>query len=183
MLQAVEATAETPPPVEQAHATDEAETERPKFCHIHRDQPAAAFCLACKKPICLKCMKQSGYFCSLYCRGRAEREGMDIPEYAGQERLVRAREYTTVTRIGTAILLLLFGLFATYEWYTLFGQKPSVRFSMPLAKNEILADAQFLSDHELLLVSSDKVSDYDFKKSQPVWSASLPGATRRRSKS
>ena len=63
---------------------------------------------------------------------------MDIPVYEGQDRLVRAREYTTITRIGTAILLLLVGLFVTYEWYTLFGQKPSVKFSMPLPKNEHL---------------------------------------------
>ncbi len=165
--------AETTPPDEQAEATDEAAPGLPKSCHIHKDQPVAAFCFSCKKPICLKCMKQSGYFCGLYCRTRAEQAGMDIPVYEGQDRLVRAREYTTITRIGTAILLLLVGLFVTYEWYTLFGQKPSVKFSMPLPKNEPLTHAQFLSDHELLLVNSDKVSAYDFQKNQPVWSKSL----------
>ena len=168
-----EQAAETPPPDEQAEATDEAAPGLPKFCHIHKDQPVEAFCFACKKPICLKCMKQSGYFCGPYCRTRAEEAGMDIPVYEGQERLVRAREYTNTTRIGTIILLLLVGLFVTYEWYTLFGQKPSVKFSMPLAKNEPLTHAQFLSNHELLLVSPDKVSVYDFQKNQPVWSKSL----------
>jgi outer membrane protein assembly factor BamB len=44
---------------------------------------------------------------------------------------------------------------------------------MPLANNERLIHVQFLSDHELLLVNSDKVSVYDFKKDQPVWSKSL----------
>lgn len=168
-----EPAAEASPPVEQAVATDEAAPGLPEFCHIHKDQPMEAFCLACKKPICLKCMKQSGYFCGPYCRTRAEQAGMDIPVYEGQERLVRAREYTNITRLGTAILLAIIGLFVTYEWYQLFGQKPSVKFSMPLPNDERLMRAQFISDHELLLVNSDKVSAYDFKKNQPVWSKSL----------
>src|SRR5580704_11652870 len=56
----------------------------PKFCFIHKEEPLEAFCLTCKKPICLKCMKQTGYFCSIYCRNRAQQAGMDIPVYAGQ---------------------------------------------------------------------------------------------------
>jgi hypothetical protein len=170
---AEEPAAETSSPIEQAEATDDAGPGLPKFCHIHKDQPVEAFCLACKKPICLRCMKQSGYFCGPYCRNRAEQEGMEIPVYEGQERLVRAREYKNITRLGTAIILVLIGLFVAYEWYQLFGQQPSVKFSMPLVSDESLMHAQFASDHELLLVDPDKISVFDFKKKQPVWSKSL----------
>ena len=169
-----EPTAEASSPVEGAETTDDdAGPGLPKFCHIHKDQPTEAFCLACKKPICLRCMKQSGYFCGPYCRNRAEQEGMEIPVYEGQERLVRAREYKNVTRLGTAIILVLIALFVTYEWYQLYGQHPSVKFSMPLANDERLMHAQFVSGHELLFVNPDKISVYDFKKKQPVWSKSL----------
>jgi len=145
----------------------------PKFCFIHKDQPVEAFCLTCKKPICLKCMKQTGYFCSIYCRSRAEQNGMDIPEYAGQERVVRAREYKRVTQVGTALLLALLALFIAYEWYEVSGQKPKLKFSMTATGGDHLQRAQFVSDHELLLVGADKVSVYDFQKDQPVWSKSL----------
>ncbi|HXI85520.1 MAG TPA: PQQ-binding-like beta-propeller repeat protein [Verrucomicrobiae bacterium] len=145
----------------------------PKSCFIHKEQPVEAFCLTCKKPICLKCMKQTGYFCSIYCRNRAQQAGMDIPVYAGQDRVVREREYKRVTQMGSAILVGLVALFITYEWYVIFGQKPSVKFAMPLAADARLMHAQFANDHELLLVSADSVSDYDFKKKQALWSTSL----------
>ena len=145
----------------------------PKFCFIHKEEPLEAFCLTCKKPICLKCMKQAGYFCSIYCRNRAQQAGMDIPVYAGQDRVVREREYKRVTQVGTAILVGLVALFITYEWYVIFGQQPSVKFTMPIAADQRLTHAQFVSDHELLLVSADSVSDYDFKKKQALWSTSL----------
>ena len=152
---------------------DDGASGLPQFCFIHKDQPVEAFCLTCKKPICLKCMKQTGYFCSIYCRSRAEQAGMKIPEYAGQERVVRAREYKRVTQVGTALLLALLALFVGYEWYQVSGQKPKLKFSMPIATGDRLERAQFLDDHELLLVGADKVSVYDFKKDQPVWSKSL----------
>ncbi len=172
-----EPVAETSRPAEPTEATDEGAPGLPKSCHVHKDQPMEAFCFTCKKPICLKCMKQSGYFCSAYCRNRAEQAGMDIPEYEGQERFVRAGEYTRAKRMGAAVVLALVALFVAYEWYEIYGQKPSTRFSMPITSDNRLQRAQFLSDHELLLVSSDKVSAYDFKKKQPVWSNSL-GAYR-----
>jgi outer membrane protein assembly factor BamB len=161
---------------EPAVAPEEATEEPgglPKFCFIHKDEPLEAFCLTCKKPICLKCMKQTGYFCSIYCRNRAQQAGMDIPVYAGQDRVVREREYKRVTQVGTAILVGLVALFITYEWYVIFGQKPSVKFTMPLAADNRLTHAQFINDHELLLVGADSVSDYDFKKKQALWSTSL----------
>jgi outer membrane protein assembly factor BamB len=153
--------------------TDDGAPGLPKFCFIHKDQPVEVFCLTCKKPICLKCMKQTGYFCSIYCRSRAEQAGMEIPEYAGQERVVRAREYKRVTQMGTALLLALLALFIAYEWYEVSGQKPKLEFSMPATGGGRLQSAQFVSDHELLLVGADKVSVYDFQKDQPVWSKSL----------
>jgi len=145
----------------------------PKSCYIHADQPIEAFCLFCKKPICLTCMKHTGYFCSIYCRTRAEQEGMDIPEYAGQERLVKAREYKRVSQVGTAILLALVALFIAYEWYVISGQKPKLKFSKSISASDGLQHVQFVSDHEILLVGADKVSLLDFKKNQPVWSTPL----------
>jgi hypothetical protein len=153
--------------------TDDGAPGLPKFCFIHKDQPVEVFCLTCKKPICLKCMKQTGYFCSIHCRSRAEQAGMEIPVYAGQERVVRAREYKRVTQMGTALLLALLALFIAYEWYEVSGQKPKLKFSMPATGGGRLQHAQFVSDHELLLVGADKLSIYDFQKDQPVWSKSL----------
>jgi outer membrane protein assembly factor BamB len=165
---------EEPTPVEFTEPAAEETPGLPKSCYLHKDQPVEAFCLTCKKPICLKCMKLSGYFCSPYCRSRAEQAGVDIPEYKGQDRLVRVRETRTAARISTAIILGLIALFIAYEWYNIFGQKPSVKFSMPIAgTEERLLRTQFISDHEVLVANSDKVSVYDFKKQQETWSKSL----------
>ncbi|HVM60515.1 MAG TPA: PQQ-binding-like beta-propeller repeat protein [Verrucomicrobiae bacterium] len=165
-----------PEPEPAAGAAEDAAGDEgglPKFCYFHKDQPVEAFCLQCKKPICLKCMKQTGYFCSIYCRNRAQESGMDIPIYAGQERVAREREYKLVSQVGTAIVIGLVALFIGYEWYQVFGQKPSVKFSMPMPAGDRLAHAQFVNDREVLLVSANSVSDFDLGKKQPVWTTSL----------
>ncbi|HTS20063.1 MAG TPA: PQQ-binding-like beta-propeller repeat protein [Verrucomicrobiae bacterium] len=162
-----------PAAAETSEEPAESEGGLPKFCYFHKDQPVEAFCLTCKKPICLKCMKQTGYFCSIYCRNRAEEAGMDVPVYAGQERVVREREYKRASQIGTTIVVGLLVLFVGYEWYEVFGQKPSVKFSLPISNGDELTRAHFVNDHELLLVSANNVSDFDLNKKQAVWTTSM----------
>ncbi len=145
----------------------------PKFCYRHEQEPMEAFCLQCKKPICRTCMKQNGYFCSPFCRGRAEQSGMDIPEYAGHERVRRTRETKLLSRIATLSVLGVLGLFTAYEWYQIWGQKPSVKFTLPLTDNDRPRYVCFLNDHELLMAGNERLTVYDFNKKQQTWTQSL----------
>jgi outer membrane protein assembly factor BamB len=154
-------------------ATGDEEPGLPKFCYLHEREPMEAFCLQCKKPICQKCMKQNGYFCSPFCRRRAEQSGMDIPEYAGQERVRRARETKMLSRIATLSVLGLLGLFIAYEWYQIWGQKPSVKFTLPVTENDRPRYVRFLNDHEFLMAGNERLTVYDFKKKQETWTQSL----------
>src|SRR5262245_30840785 len=69
-----EAPAENPVPAEEA-----------KPCRKHKDQSCVESCFWCRKAICLKCMEDFGYFCSIACRNRAEEKGMMIPVYDKQK--------------------------------------------------------------------------------------------------
>lgn len=62
-----------------------------KYCPAHRKELAADFCRYCERPICVKCMRSFGYFCSPRCRHEAEMRGMTVPECPIQRPTIGAR--------------------------------------------------------------------------------------------
>lgn len=56
-------------------------------------------CAVCGKPLCPICLEQLGYFCSPFCKGKAEQAQMAVPEYAGQ-RVVVERQFWRGVRKG-----------------------------------------------------------------------------------
>ncbi|HKS36526.1 MAG TPA: PQQ-binding-like beta-propeller repeat protein, partial [Verrucomicrobiae bacterium] len=164
------ATAESAPPP--------ASVEAPAvtFCAKHRQQPVTNACLVCGKPICLKCMEQFGYLCSVYCQGQAEQRGIEVPFYEGQKFAVKAKEWrkTKLALAGIAGVVAL--LFAAYGWYVFVGCKPRTLYSVQTTRTDRPVHSQLLSTDELLLLRANKLALINVANEKEIWSATLPAA-------
>src|SRR6266540_6885630 len=64
----------------------------PEPCAKHPGQAAAHRCLVCQKPMCPKCMEVFGFVCSGYCKGKAENQGIFVPQYGGTKVQTEAKQ-------------------------------------------------------------------------------------------
>lgn len=71
---------------ETATAPKTAPARKPSNCLYHRNQVTSDYCRNCEKPICLKCMQDYGYFCSIRCRHEADARGLKVPDCPHQRK-------------------------------------------------------------------------------------------------
>ena len=77
--------ADLPPPATGQHV-----------CSKHPGQPIVEHCIVCNKPLCPKCTELFGYVCSPLCKQKAELQGIEVPEFAGQKAVVERRHWRKV---------------------------------------------------------------------------------------
>lgn len=104
-------------------------------CPQHPDEVAVERCRVCGRPICRRCMELHGYTCSVLCRGRAERDGLDLPVYEGELRLQQARRRRLARWIGWMTAAALVTGLAYTAWWKWLGSKPRLIWSSPLPKD------------------------------------------------
>jgi hypothetical protein len=152
-----------------------------RFCNKHQSLPAADSCRVCGKPICLKCMEQFGYLCSVFCREKAEATGMKIPRYKLQKRGIDDKRVKQAQRITAAVGIAAVVFLGVWFWYAWFARNPKVVYSIPQIPPDpnsprswhpteffqLIAPGQFLS------VKSKTLELYDVVKGEALWSARL----------
>jgi outer membrane protein assembly factor BamB len=158
---------------ETAVATNPAESETAEKCSKHAQNPAAAHCTVCAKPICLDCMAQFGYLCSPYCKEMAERKKIPVPFYEHAKTALAAAETRKDTRfaaIVAGIAILLIGFVALYKFYL---SKPKEAFAIEASQSSPWILSQWIPPGKLLLASANKVTLHDASSGKQLWAADV----------
>jgi hypothetical protein len=142
-------------------------------CAKHPKETTVNSCLFCKRPICPVCMSKFGYFCSTTCHHQAEQRGMKIPVYEGQESWIREKKYKRTKRIILGSSVLAAVIFAAWTWYSFFGSKPHVKFSVHIDKADRIEYCRFAGSGQVLVKTDRVLSLYDVRGLEPIWSTSL----------
>jgi|DewCreStandDraft_2_1066082.scaffolds.fasta_scaffold00050_40 hypothetical protein len=109
----------------------------PARCPQHPDEPAVERCRVCGRPICRRCMELHGYVCSVLCAGRAEREGIEVPEYAGRRDRVIRRRQRWVRTAAVAVAVLGLGTVGGWVWSKWWGSRPRTVFVASVQADEL----------------------------------------------
>ncbi len=101
-------------------------------CPRHKSEMAVENCCVCGKPICLKCMEQFGYVCSVYCRQQATLKHIHVPVYAHQKSVVEGKSHALFKRVAYAISLLLVLVPCFWIWYAWFARDYKIVYSVQI---------------------------------------------------
>jgi hypothetical protein len=154
-----------------APAASAPEEPAAEFCAKH-NEPAAEHCRVCQKPICPRCMDVFGYFCSAFCKSKAEAQKMKIPAYAGSTFAGEARFWRlmgwTFGVVGTLAVL---GLGA-WGWYAWYGSMPRQYFSVSFDQVSH-SGSSYLNNGQIVFLHGGTLARYDMKTGKQVWSKEL----------
>jgi hypothetical protein len=129
-------------------------------------------CAVCGKPLCPQCLEQFGYFCSPFCKGKAEQAQMAVPEYAGQRVVVERQFWRGVRRGAWAVAVIIALLAGAWAWYAFVGSQPRVAWSEKLTRAEA-GWCKIVAPGELLLWHGNRLARYDLAKRARVWSTTI----------
>lgn len=150
----------------------------PRFCRKHEGEPITNECFLCKRPLCLQCMAQFGYFCSLTCRRKAGEKNLKFPEYELQESVIQERTWRRVKRLGAIATLLLIAWIGLWAWYRFHASRPQIRFSAAIPEKERISQCRFLDSDLFLTLGAKKITVYSASKRGEVWSRDLTPYTK-----
>lgn len=97
-------------------------------CPQHPGEPAVERCRVCGRPICRRCMELHGYVCSVLCAGRAEREGIEVPEYADRRDGLTRRRARRAKAVAVAVAVLGLGTVGSWVWSKGWASRPRTVF-------------------------------------------------------
>ena len=145
------------------------------YCSRHRDTLTTEKCAVCQKPICPKCMELFGYFCSPFCKNKADSEGIAAPVYAGQKFRVQARFWRKtglILGLAGAVMAVVAALWVVYVWYS---SVPRTYFSLRFDDNDraYAGASQRIGKDQIIFLHGGTLARYDLKTKKPVWSLEL----------
>ncbi len=143
------------------------------FCSKHPDEPATHNCIVCKKPICPKCMQMFGFFCSPFCKNKAEADNLDVPVYAGHWAVVEGQFWRKTGLIfglvGAVIVLGLGG----WTWYAWFGAVPHPALSVRFDEPSYSGGSKLIDKNQFVFLHGGTLARYDLKTKKQIWSQEL----------
>jgi hypothetical protein len=141
-------------------------------CRKHPGNFQTAECAVCGKPLCPKCLEQLGYFCSAFCKGKAEQAQIAVPEYVGQSVVVE-RQFWRGVRKGAWVVGAVGALIAAaWAWYAFIGSHPRVAWSEKMPRAEA-GWCKIVAPGELLVWHGKRLARYDLAKRRSVWSTTI----------
>lgn len=170
------------PHIARSHAATAPALEPPQSpCPRHPLEKTVETCRVCGKPICLKCMESFGYVCSVFCRTKAETEGIELPHYARQRSVIEAGARSKARLWGALTIAGVLLLSGIWMWWTFFGTKPGVIFSRPIPRAERGVIYELVGQNEILVLREEQIALLDLTQggremwSTPLNTASTPG--------
>jgi hypothetical protein len=142
------------------------------LCAKHHE-PAAEKCAVCHKPICPKCMELFGYFCSPFCKNKAEANSLNVPVYAGQFANVNARFWRKTGLIMTVIGAVIVLALGTAIWYNFYAALPHPVFSVHFDQRAEAGQSMHVGTDQLVFLHGGTFSRYDLTTKKEVWSHEL----------
>ncbi|MDB6021530.1 MAG: Pyrrolo-quinoline quinone [Pedosphaera sp.] len=172
-------------PVAQAApaSSESAPESAAQLCPKHKTETAVETCCVCGKAICLKCMEQFGYVCSVYCRQQATAKRIYVPVYAQQKSVIAGRTSVMGKRIAIAVSMLVVVVLGVWFWYAWFARNPKIVYSLPIPKPDptsVKANFsrpeeyyQLIGPGQLLAVKNKQLSLFDVVEGRQIWAAPL----------
>ncbi|HEY5297570.1 MAG TPA: PQQ-binding-like beta-propeller repeat protein [Verrucomicrobiae bacterium] len=144
-------------------------------CLKHGGALATEKCAVCGKPICPKCLEQFGFFCSPFCRSKAESQNKKAPVYAGQKFAVEARFWRKAGIIFGSLATILVLAVGFWIWYAWFGSVPHTYFSLRFADDDraYAGGTRLVGPDQIVFLHGGTLARYDLKTKKPVWSQEL----------
>ncbi len=146
-------------------------------CARHAGQVVISLCRVCRKPTCAKCMEETGFVCSAYCRHQAHEQGIEIPAYERQFSVVRQQKRSQFQSIVNSRILatgvIVLGVIALWCWQNLYAGKPHVISSQKISSPEYGSFSRFISADELLMIDDTAMTLVNVSNSKPVWTTDL----------
>ena len=176
------AAAHSPPaPAAAAPAATATEAPAASHCARHQSEPVTETCRVCGKPICLKCMEQFGFVCSVYCRGQANQRHLDIPVYRSQKSVVEEKSRGIARLVSLAVAVVVAALISFWFWYAWFARNPKVVYSLAITSLELDPKKapppdqyyQLIAPNELLSIKDKRLTLLDVTQQKPFWSVPL----------
>jgi len=156
-------------------------------CPKHRKELAVEHCYVCGKPICVVCMQQFGYLCSVYCQSQAEQRNIPVPVFAGQKFVAEANEWRKVKLVSFGIGAVVVLLLGIYIWFITVGSKPRTLYSLATSKADRPVLSTLISPGEMVVLRAGKLALIDVEHGKEQWSVPLsnskpaPAATPKNS--
>jgi hypothetical protein len=185
VIEKAKAAAVPPPPAPRLKISHEpkpaetpAETPRPKpskYCAKHHGALAADKCIICSKPICPKCMEEFGYFCSPFCKNKADLQGIVAPVYAGQKFEVHKNFWRKTGLVGGALAGLVILFLGVWTWYAWFGSVPHKFFAVRFEDNDraYAGKSQLVGKDQIVFLHGGTLARYDLKTKKQIWTQEL----------
>ena len=148
-----------------------ADADVPAFeaCHRHTQSPAAANCVVCNKGICLDCMEQFGYLCSVWCKEQAAKKNIHVPVYARQKTTVAASEDQKANKLIMSTGIAAVVLIALSVWYNFFLSKPKVAFALAAAPSAPFIYSDWAGEDKIIALTSEKIALHDISSGKVLW--------------
>jgi len=143
------------------------------FCAKHPREPATEKCAVCHKPICPKCLALFGYFCSPFCKAKADAENIRVPAYANLSTAVEARLLRRMARVFAAIAVLVVLILAAGGWYIFYGRLPHAVYSVPFEQRASFGQCRPVGADQLVYLHGGTLARCDLKTKKTVWSHEL----------
>lgn len=142
-------------------------------CAKHPDQPVTQHCRVCQKPMCSKCMEAFGFVCSAYCKGKAENQGVAVPQFAGQRNVVQSRQTRWIGRAIAGTFALFVITMGVWAWYTWVGSVPKVKAFLRFNETAHSGQIHVVNGDQAVMLHGGSVLRYDFKAGNELWSHPL----------
>lgn len=160
--------------ISRSHAPEaQPPSETPAAAHcLKHNLPANEHCFVCKKPICPRCMEIFGYFCSAFCKNKAEAQKMNAPVFAGQKFEAEKRYWRKMGLIGGVIGGLAVLGIGFWTWYAWFAAVPHSVFSVRFDQISH-SGGSYVTDGQIVFLHGGTLARYDLKTKKEIWSDQL----------
>jgi outer membrane protein assembly factor BamB len=180
VIERAKAAAAAPPAprLKLSHAEPPAETPAPapakssKYCAKHHGALATSQCTICGKPICPKCMEEFGYFCSPFCKNKADQQGIAAPVYAGQKFELQKNFWRKTGSVIGVLAALVVAFFIAWTWYAWFGSVPHKYFAVRFEDTDrsYYGKSVLAGKDQLIYLHGGTLGRVDLKLKKEVWS-------------
>jgi hypothetical protein len=143
------------------------------FCSKHPNEIATEHCAVCHKPICPQCLALFGFFCSPYCKSKADAASLKVPAYAGLGTAVDARFRRT---FGRVLLALVFGgllAFGFGLWYEFYAAQPRPAFTVTFADRASAGASRLIGTDQLIFLHGGTLARCNLTTQQTLWSQEI----------
>jgi outer membrane protein assembly factor BamB len=166
-------------PIEEASPAEMEQPQFQVFCVNHPKEYATQNCMNCAKPLCMKCVRDRGYYCSDECRAAVS---ASEPSMATGKR-VSADDNALESIIGVAVKITKLAVLAAvvlgvgYLGYIIYlskwGPRPHITSSMDVMSGTESFKAVMLDPARTLVQADDELSLINLTATQKLWKVDL----------